>query len=204
VGSRLPSRFLHRREKRKKNSPSQYMTFLPTEWFSSWFDSGPKRKVRRRSTTSTSTTSTTTTTHTPSAAQVPILTIVDPLRNPQNWIGILAHHIVNSTGNAISTTTSNPLLQALATRMTTRGTTSTTTTTSRPEAPRRISYDKYQIWRLKPQIPDFKGRGHRPSAKVTNNKPKKRSRQKIMKTQKISYLIAECVESERSEESAVD
>jgi len=76
---------------------------------------------------------------------------VDPLRNPQNWIGILAHHIVNSTGNAISTTTSNPLLQALATRMTTRGTTSTTTTTSRPEAPRRISYDKYQIWRLKPQ-----------------------------------------------------
>nr|XP_016923793.1 uncharacterized protein LOC108005131 [Drosophila suzukii] len=121
------------------------------KWFSSWFDSGPKRKVRRRSTTSTSTTSTTTTTHTPSAAQVPILTIVDPLRNPQNWIGILAHHIVNSTGNAISTTTSNPLLQALATRMTTRGTTSTTTTTSRPEAPRRISYDKYQIWRLKPQ-----------------------------------------------------
>ncbi|XP_016962916.1 uncharacterized protein LOC108033185 [Drosophila biarmipes] len=122
------------------------------KWFSSWFDSGPKRKVRRRSTTSTSTTSTTTTTHTPSAAaQVPILTIVDPLRNPQNWIGILAHHIVNSTGSAISTTTSNPLLQALATRMTTRGTTSTSTTTSRPEAPRRISYDKYQIWRLKPQ-----------------------------------------------------
>ncbi|XP_017005409.2 uncharacterized protein [Drosophila takahashii] len=124
------------------------------KWFSSWFDSRPKRKVRRRSTTSTSTTSTTTTTHTPSAAaaaQVPILTIVDPLRNPQNWIGILAHHIVNSTGSAISTTTSNPLLQALATRMTTRGTSSTTTTTSRPEVPRRISYDKYQIWRLKPQ-----------------------------------------------------
>ncbi|XP_016980039.1 uncharacterized protein LOC108045275 [Drosophila rhopaloa] len=123
------------------------------KWFSSWFDSRPKRKVRRRSTTSTSTTSTTTTTHTPSAAaQVPILTIVDPLRNPQNWIGILAHHIVNSTGNAMaSTTTSNPLLQALATRMTTRGTTSTSTTTSRPEVPRRISYDKYQIWRLKPQ-----------------------------------------------------
>ncbi|KAI8034507.1 hypothetical protein M5D96_012694 [Drosophila gunungcola] len=119
------------------------------KWFSSWFDSRPKRKVRRRSTTSTSTT--TTTTHTPSAAQVPILTIVDPLRNPQNWIGILAHHIVNSTGNAMaSTTTSNPLLQALATRMTTRGTT-TSTTTSRPEIPRRISYDKYQIWRLKPQ-----------------------------------------------------
>ncbi|XP_043659148.1 uncharacterized protein LOC122623852 [Drosophila teissieri] len=125
------------------------------KWFSTWFDSRPKRKVRRRSTTSTSTTSTTTTTHTPSAAvaaaQVPILTIVDPLRNPQNWIGILAHHIVNTTGSAISTSTSNPLLQALATRMTTRGTTSTTTTTSRPEVPRRISYDKYQIWRLKPQ-----------------------------------------------------
>ncbi|EDX02561.1 uncharacterized protein LOC6525618 [Drosophila yakuba] len=123
------------------------------KWFSTWFDSRPKRKVRRRSTTSTSTTSTTTTTHTPSAAaaQVPILTIVDPLRNPQNWIGILAHHIVNTTGSAISTSTSNPLLQALATRMTTRATTSTTTTTSRPEVPRRISYDKYQIWRLKPQ-----------------------------------------------------
>ncbi|XP_032581613.1 uncharacterized protein LOC6618027 [Drosophila sechellia] len=122
------------------------------KWVSSWFDSRPRRKVRRRSTTSTSTTSTTTTTHTPSAAaQVPILTIVDPLRNPQNWIGILAHHIVNSTGSAISTSTSNPLPQALATRMTTRGTTSTTTTTSRPEVPRRISYDKYQIWRIKPQ-----------------------------------------------------
>ncbi|KAH8373204.1 hypothetical protein KR009_002100 [Drosophila setifemur] len=124
------------------------------KWFSSWFESKPKRKVRRRSTTSTtSTSSTTTTTTTPSAAQVPILTIVDPLRNPQNWIGILAHHIVNSTGNAMaSTTTSNPLLQALATRMATRGTTtSTSTTTPRPDLPRHISYDKYQIWRLKPQ-----------------------------------------------------
>ncbi|XP_017030365.1 uncharacterized protein [Drosophila kikkawai] len=122
------------------------------KWFASWFDSRPKRKVRRRSTTSTSTTSTTTTSPAAAAgaAQVPILTIVDPLRNPQNWIGILAHHIVNST----ATTTSNPLLQALATRMTsTRGTTSTSTstTTSRPEVPRRINYDKYQIWRLKPQ-----------------------------------------------------
>ncbi|KAH8245758.1 hypothetical protein KR038_007121 [Drosophila bunnanda] len=125
------------------------------KWFASWFDSRPKRKVRRRSTTSTSTTSTTTTSPAAAAAaaQVPILTIVDPLRNPQNWIGILAHHIVNST----ATTTSNPLLQALATRMSsTRGTTSTSstttsTTTSRPEVPRRISYDKYQIWRLKPQ-----------------------------------------------------
>ncbi|KAH8244901.1 hypothetical protein KR032_002103 [Drosophila birchii] len=126
------------------------------KWFASWFDSRPKRKVRRRSTTSTSTTSTTTTSPAAAAAaaQVPILTIVDPLRNPQNWIGILAHHIVNST----ATTTSNPLLQALATRMSsTRGTTSTTsstttsTTTSRPEVPRRINYDKYQIWRLKPQ-----------------------------------------------------
>ncbi|KAH8256594.1 hypothetical protein KR026_003630, partial [Drosophila bipectinata] len=121
------------------------------KWFASWFESKPKRKVRRRSTTSTSTTSTTTTsTTTPSSVgQVPILTIVDPLRNPQNWIGILAHHIVNST----STTTGNPLLQALATRMSTRGTTTSTTstTTSRPDIPRRISYDKYQIWRLKPQ-----------------------------------------------------
>ncbi|KAH8344787.1 hypothetical protein KR067_007394 [Drosophila pandora] len=124
------------------------------KWFASWFEGRPKRKVRRRSTTSTSTSSTSTTTTsttTPSSVgQMPILTIVDPLRNPQNWIGILAHHIVNST----STTTGNPLLQALATRMSTRGTTTsttTTTTTSRPDVPRRISYDKYQIWRLKPQ-----------------------------------------------------
>lgn len=96
--------------------------------------------------------------------QVPILTIVDPLRNPQNWIGILAHHIVNATGNAagaagaaaasvaaagaaaVSSSTSNPLLQALVTRA------GTTTTTAQPETPpQRISYDKYQIWRLRPQ-----------------------------------------------------
>ncbi|XP_041451421.1 uncharacterized protein LOC111064995 [Drosophila obscura] len=112
------------------------------KWFYSWFDAKPKRKVRRRSTTSTTTTSTTTSQPT---AQVPILTIVDPLRNPQNWIGILAHHIVNTTG----TTTANPLLQALVTRMTT--TKGTTTTTTKPDMPRRISYEKYQIWRLKPQ-----------------------------------------------------
>ncbi|XP_001354577.3 uncharacterized protein [Drosophila pseudoobscura] len=109
------------------------------KWFSSWFDAKPKRKVRRRSTTSTTTTSTTTSQPSAAAAaaaaaQVPILTIVDPLRNPQNWIGILAHHIVNSTGNAMTT------------RMTTKG-----TTTVKPDIPRRISYDKYQIWRLKPQ-----------------------------------------------------
>lgn len=94
--------------------------------------------------------------------QVPILTIVDPLRNPQNWIGILAHHIVNATGNAagaaasaaaagaaaaVSSSTSNPLLQALVTRAG-----GTTTTTAQPETPpHRISYDKYQIWRLRPQ-----------------------------------------------------
>lgn len=92
--------------------------------------------------------------------QVPILTIVDPLRNPQNWIGILAHHIVNATGNAagaaasvaaagaaaVSSSTSNPLLHALVTRA------GSTTTTVQPETPpRRISYDKYQIWRLRPQ-----------------------------------------------------
>ncbi|XP_034138921.1 uncharacterized protein LOC117590423 [Drosophila guanche] len=116
------------------------------KWFYSWFDAKPKRKVRRRSTTSTTTSTTTSQPSAQAAAQVPILTIVDPLRNPQNWIGILAHHIVNSTG----TTTANPLLQALVTRMTTtKGT--TTTTTEKPDMPRRISYDKYQIWRLKPQ-----------------------------------------------------
>ncbi|BFG00504.1 uncharacterized protein DMAD_00478 [Drosophila madeirensis] len=118
------------------------------KWFYSWFDAKPKRKVRRRSTTSTTTSTTTSQPSAQAAAQVPILTIVDPLRNPQNWIGILAHHIVNSTG----TTTANPLLQALVTRMTTtKGTTTTTTTTEKPDLPRRISYDKYQIWRLKPQ-----------------------------------------------------
>ncbi|XP_030378919.1 uncharacterized protein LOC115627405 [Scaptodrosophila lebanonensis] len=106
------------------------------KWFSSWFDSKPKQKARRRTTTST----TTTTTPTP---QVPILTIVDPLRNPQNWIGILAHHIANTTSS--STTTHNPLMEAL-TRVTT-----TTTTTENPDIPRRISYEKFQIWRLKPQ-----------------------------------------------------
>lgn len=81
---------------------------------------------------------------------------MDPLRNPQNWIGILAHHIVNATGNAagaagaaaaVSSSTSNPLLQALVTRAG-----GTTTTTAQPETPPRpISYDKYQIWRLRPQ-----------------------------------------------------
>ncbi|EDW86362.1 uncharacterized protein Dwil_GK17666 [Drosophila willistoni] len=113
------------------------------KWFSGWFDSKPKPKARRRTTSTTTSTSTTTT----PIPQVPILTIVDPLRNPQNWIGILAHHIVNSTGTngatQTTTTTTNPLLQALVTRM--------TTTTPQPDLPRRISYDKYQIWRLKPQ-----------------------------------------------------
>ncbi|XP_032597320.1 uncharacterized protein LOC6569242 [Drosophila grimshawi] len=124
------------------------------KWFAGWFDTTPKPKARRKKTTTTTTT--TTTLPTP---QVPILTIVDPLRNPQNWIGILAHHIVNATGNGgTSSTTSNPLLQALVTRVTSQTTTPTaataTTTTSsahRDGMPRRISYDKYQIWRLKPQ-----------------------------------------------------
>ncbi|KAL7743363.1 hypothetical protein ACLKA6_008340 [Drosophila palustris] len=109
------------------------------KWFSGWFDATPKPKARRRKTTTTTTSTTTT------MPQMPILTIVDPLRNPQNWIGILAHHIVNATGGAAtSTTTKNPLLQALVTR-------ATSTTTPPPDVPRRISYDKYQIWRLKPQ-----------------------------------------------------
>ncbi|XP_034118258.1 uncharacterized protein LOC117577539 [Drosophila albomicans] len=117
------------------------------KWFSSWFEGTAKPKARRRKTT-TSTTSTTSTTTT--MPQMPILTIVDPLRNPQNWIGILAHHIANATGGggvgtaATTSTTHNPLLQALVSR-------ATSTTTPQPDVPRRISYEKYQIWRLKPQ-----------------------------------------------------
>lgn len=68
-------------------------------------------------------------------AQVPILTIVDPLRNPQNWIGILAHHIINSTATSI---TQNPIMNAI------------TQATVNPDVPRKIAYDRYQIWRLKP------------------------------------------------------
>ncbi|XP_037932176.1 uncharacterized protein LOC119666970 [Teleopsis dalmanni] len=104
------------------------------KWFSSWFESKPKTSRRKKATTTTTTTA--------STPQVPILTIVDPLKNPQNWIGILAHHIINST----STTTQNPIFQAI-----TRATRTTTTTTENPDLPTRINYDKYQIWRLKPQ-----------------------------------------------------
>ncbi|XP_054730960.1 uncharacterized protein LOC129239478 [Anastrepha obliqua] len=96
------------------------------KWFFGWFDSKPKR--RRKATT------TTTTVRTP-AAQVPILTIVDPLKNPQNWIGILAHHIINSTSAAV---THNPIMNAMA------------QATPNPDVPRKVTYDRYQIWRLKP------------------------------------------------------
>lgn len=70
------------------------------------------------------------------AAQVPILTIVDPLKNPQNWIGILAHHIINST---TATVTQNPIVNAIA-----------QAAAINPDVPRKITYDRYQIWRLKP------------------------------------------------------
>lgn len=59
------------------------------------------------------------------------------MKNPQNWIGILAHHIINHTS------TPNPIKDMLHKV--------TTTTTENPEIPKKISYDKYQIWRLKPQ-----------------------------------------------------
>uniref|UniRef100_A0A1I8M855 Peptidase M14 domain-containing protein n=1 Tax=Musca domestica TaxID=7370 RepID=A0A1I8M855_MUSDO len=108
--------------------------FQQLEWFSSWFGD-IKPKARKRTTTTT-----TTTTQLP---QVPILTIVDPMRNPQNWIGILAHHIINQT----STTTQSPLKEIWS-RVTSPA---TTTTTENPDIPRKISYNKYQIWRLKPQ-----------------------------------------------------
>ncbi|XP_050328685.1 uncharacterized protein LOC126758460 [Bactrocera neohumeralis] len=97
------------------------------KWFFGWFDSRPKRRRKK-------TTTTTTTVRTPDA-QVPILTIVDPLKNPQNWIGILAHHIINSTATAV---TQNPIMNAI------------TQTTVNPDVPRKINYERYQIWRLKP------------------------------------------------------
>ena len=62
------------------------------------------------------------------------------MKNPQNWIGILAHHIINHT----ATSTVNPL-KDMWSKVT------TTTTTENPEIPRKINYEKYQIWRLKPQ-----------------------------------------------------
>lgn len=61
------------------------------------------------------------------------------MKNPQNWIGILAHHIINHT----STSTANPLKDIWSKV--------TSTTTENPEIPRKINYEKYQIWRLKPQ-----------------------------------------------------
>ncbi|XP_067635729.1 uncharacterized protein [Eurosta solidaginis] len=101
---------------------------LDDKWFFGWFDPRPQRRRRK-------TTTTTTTMHTP-PAQVPILTIVDPLKNPQNWIGILAHHIINSTATSV---TQNPILNAIAAQA-----------THNPEVPRKVTYDRYQIWRLKP------------------------------------------------------
>lgn len=80
-------------------------------WFFGWFDS--KKKAAPPKTTSN-----------PPPA---ILTIADPLKNPNKWIGILAHHIVNST----TTTTGQPELEE-------------------SETVKKVSYDKFQIWRLKP------------------------------------------------------
>ncbi|KAH8284255.1 hypothetical protein KR044_001230 [Drosophila immigrans] len=120
------------------------------KWFAGWFEGTPKPKARRRKTTTSTTTSTSTTTTMP---QMPILTIVDPLRNPQNWIGILAHHIVNATGGGgggiggIATSVTHNPLRATSTS----SSTSTSTTTPQPDVPHRISYEKFQIWRLKPQ-----------------------------------------------------
>lgn len=77
-------------------------------WFFGWFDT--KKKTAPKTTTPSS----------------PILTISDPLKNPNKWIGILAHHIVNSTS-----TTGQP-------------------ETDDSENLVKVSYDKFQIWRLKP------------------------------------------------------
>uniref|UniRef100_A0A1B0B3U4 Peptidase M14 domain-containing protein n=1 Tax=Glossina palpalis gambiensis TaxID=67801 RepID=A0A1B0B3U4_9MUSC len=100
------------------------------KWFSSWFGDTKVKGNRRRPTTTTSTTT--------QIPHVPILTIVDPMRNPQNWIGILTNHMLNN-----ATTTNNPMIEAIN-RI-------TSTTTEDPEIPHKITYDKYQIWRLKPQ-----------------------------------------------------
>uniref|UniRef100_A0A1B0FKY4 Peptidase M14 domain-containing protein n=1 Tax=Glossina morsitans morsitans TaxID=37546 RepID=A0A1B0FKY4_GLOMM len=97
------------------------------KWFSSWFGDTKVKGSRRRPTTTTSTTT--------QIPQVPILTIVDPMRNPQNWIGILTNHMLNN-----ATTTHNPTVEAI-----------NRITTEDPEIPHKITYDKYQIWRLKPQ-----------------------------------------------------
>uniref|UniRef100_A0A1A9UUH2 Peptidase M14 domain-containing protein n=1 Tax=Glossina austeni TaxID=7395 RepID=A0A1A9UUH2_GLOAU len=97
------------------------------KWFSSWFGDTKVKGSRRRPTTTTSTTT--------QIPQVPILTIVDPMRNPQNWIGILTNHMLNN-----ATTTHNPMVEAI-----------NRITTEDPEIPHKITYDKYQIWRLKPQ-----------------------------------------------------
>uniref|UniRef100_A0A1A9WVJ3 Peptidase M14 domain-containing protein n=1 Tax=Glossina brevipalpis TaxID=37001 RepID=A0A1A9WVJ3_9MUSC len=104
------------------------------KWFSSWFGDTKIKGNRRRPTTTTSTTT--------QLPQVPILTIVDPMRNPQNWIGILTNHILN---NATTThnNNNNPMMDTYN-RI-------TSTTTEDPEIPHKITYDKYQIWRLKPQ-----------------------------------------------------
>ncbi|XP_055370705.1 uncharacterized protein LOC129605151 [Condylostylus longicornis] len=86
-----------------------------SNWFTNWFDSSPNEKVQSLPITTTTSTS------------VPILTIENPMKNPQKWIGILAQHIVDST----SSTSAVPVVND-------------------EEELKERHYDKYQIWRLKP------------------------------------------------------
>ncbi|KAL5277274.1 hypothetical protein ACFFRR_002476 [Megaselia abdita] len=93
-----------------EDPPDDYDDDYDGNWFFGWFDT--KKKAAPKTTTTTT--------------SPPILTIADPLKNPNKWIGILAHHIVNSTS-----TTGQP-------------------ETEDSETSTKVSYDKFQIWRLKP------------------------------------------------------
>lgn len=62
-------------------------------------------------------------TNEPTTTRRPFLTIANPLQNSQAWLGILAQHLA-------STTTRKPTTEAAASK--------------------RISYDRYQMWRILP------------------------------------------------------
>ncbi|XP_055842588.1 uncharacterized protein LOC129909538 [Episyrphus balteatus] len=140
IGSWFSSWFKLRKRRGTSTTPAPSTDGMEEEpsWFESWFgydtkippaseeDSEPWFfgwfSAKPRPKRTTTTTTTTT--------SVPILTISEPLKNPHKWIGILAQHIINSTS------TNSPLIE---------------TTTENPDIPKKISYNKYQIWRLKPK-----------------------------------------------------
>lgn len=56
----------------------------------------------------------------------PFLTVDNPMYKPQNWLGILANHlVVNKPSNLTSTS-----------------------------GPQKVSYENYQLWRLMPESED--------------------------------------------------